>query len=346
MLASLLLTLALGPTGLQPGLRPVPLPPPPFLMFPAAEPPAISARSWMVYSVDEEAELGSKDPNLRMPPASITKLMTAMVAVETIALTDEITISAVADATPVGFVGQPEVFQGEVWVMRDLLSNVLVQSGNDASTALAEAAGGTVEDFVTMMNAKAAALGMDDTTFRNPHGLDDAEHLSTARDLVTMGRAALDYPAVLEIARVKHITLKIAGREIEMDATDRDLGVFPGLFGLKTGDTASAGQVLLSYTVTQHDRIVAVVLGTPDRRSATREIVTWAMTALGPRDRFFGLIAGTDLALSLPEWYQPRLNAAGGIFTGNPEPPDRTPLIDDLNQRFRELLPELLGGNP
>ena len=209
--------------------------------------------------------------------------------------------------------------------MRDLLSNVLVQSGNDASTALAEAAGGTVEDFVTMMNAKAAALGMDDTTFRNPHGLDDAEHLSTARDLVTMGRAALDYPAVLEIARVKHITLKIAGREIEMDATDRDLGVFPGLFGLKTGDTASAGQVLLSYTVTQHDRIVAVVLGTPDRRSATREIVTWAMTALGPRDRFFGLIAGTDLALSLPEWYQPRLNAAGGIFTGNPEPPDRTP---------------------
>ena len=56
-----------------------------------------------------------------------------------------------------------------------------------------------------------------------------------------------------------------------MDATDRDLGVFPGLFGLKTGDTASAGQVLLSYTVTQHDRIVAVVLGTPDRRSATRE---------------------------------------------------------------------------
>ena len=70
------------------------------------------------------------------------------------------------------------------------------------------------------------------------------------------------------------------------------------------------------------------------------------MTALGPRDHFFALAAGTDLALSLPGWYQPRLEAAGALAIGNPVPPERTPLTDDLERRFRELLPELLGGDP
>ncbi|HLE38573.1 MAG TPA: hypothetical protein VJA44_02835 [Acidimicrobiia bacterium] len=346
MLPALLLTLVLGAGGPQFGLRPVPLPPPPMLAFPAAEAPVISALSWAVYSVDQAAELGSKDPDLRLAPASITKLMTAILTVENLALSNPVTISAVADATPIGFVGQPDVRQGEVWIVRDLLANILVQSGNDAAVALAEAVAGSVEDFVVMMNHKAAEFGMTNTTFLNPNGLDTPEHLSTARDLVALGKAALDYPAVLQITRIKHISFDVAGRQLEVDATNRDLGVFPGLFGLKTGDTAAARQVLLSYTVTQHERIIAVVLGAPDRRTATREIVAWAMTALGPRDHFFALVAGTDLALSFPEWYQPRLEAAGGLATGNPEPPERTPLTDDLEQRFRELLPELVGGDP
>jgi D-alanyl-D-alanine carboxypeptidase len=346
MLASLLLTLALGSGTPHLGLRPVPLPPPLIAAFPADEPPPIAARSWMVYSVNQEAELGSKDPDLPMPPASITKLMTAMLAVEKLSLSSSITISAVADGTPIGYTGQPDVRQGEVWLAYDLLANVMVQSGNDASTAIAEAAAGSVGNFVTLMNERADALGMAHTDFRNPHGLDNPEHLTTARDLITMGRAALDYPEVMRFARTKHITFHVAGRVIPVDATDRDLGVFPGLFGLKTGDTANAGQVLLSYTKTQHERIIAVVLGTPDRRSATRELLAWAMTALGPRDHFFAVVAGTDLALSFPDWYQPRLAAAGHLASGKPVLPDRTPLTDDLDQRFRELLPALLGGDP
>src|SRR3989304_664575 len=319
MLPALLLTLVLGAGGPQFGLRPVPLPPPPMLAFPAAEAPVISALSWAVYSVDQAAELGSKDPDLRLAPASITKLMTAILTVENLALSNPVTISAVADATPIGFVGQPDVRQGEGWIVRDLLA---------------------------MMNHKAAEFGMTNTTFLNPNGLDTPEHLSTARDLVALGKAALDYPAVLQITRIKHISFDVAGRQLEVDATNRDLGVFPGLFGLKTGDTAAARQVLLSYTVTQHERIIAVVLGAPDRRTATREIVAWAMTALGPRDHFFALVAGTDLALSFPEWYQPRLGAGGGPGHRHPEPPERTPLTDDLEQRVRELLPDLGGGGP
>lgn len=300
----------------------------------------------MVYSVDHEAVLGAKEPDLRMPPASITKLMTAMIALEHISLSDSTTISAAAAGTPIGYTGQPEVLQGEVWLLRDLMANVLVQSGNDASTALAEAAAGDAATFVDWMNEKAAALGMTNTTFRNPHGLDQTEHLTTARDLVAMGRASLEYPEVLQMVRIKHMGFDIAGRKFEIDATDRDLGVFPGLFGLKTGDTANAGQVLLSYTETQHERIIAVVLGTRDRRSTTREIVAWAMTAMGPRDHFFALASGSDLALGFPAWYQDRVAAGGELDPGTPLSPARTPLSDDLNAGFRQLLPALLGGDP
>ena len=340
MLSSLILTAALG-------LRPVPLPPPPFAAFPAQEPPAIAARSWMVYSVNQEAIVGFKDPDLPMPPASITKLMTSMLAEEALDLTGTITISANADNTPIGFEGQPDVRQGEIWPTWDLLANVMVQSGNDASTAIAEAVSGNVEDFVALMNARAVELGMTGTTFNNPHGLDASGHTSTARDLITMGRAALDHPITMHLARTKRVTFQIGVlRVFSVEATDRDLGVFPGLLGLKTGDTANAGQVLLSYTVTQHDRIIAVVLGTPDRRATTRSLVAWAMTTLRARDHFYGLAAGSDVALGFPEWYQTRIAAAAILDHGTPVAPDRTPLTDDLESRFREILPQLLGGDP
>jgi D-alanyl-D-alanine carboxypeptidase (penicillin-binding protein 5/6) len=340
VLSSLIITLALG-------LRPVPLPPPPFAAFPALEAPAIAARSWMVYSVNQEAIVGFKDPDLPMPPASITKLMTSMLAEESLDLTGTITISANADNTPIGFAGQPDVRQGEVWPAWDLLANVMVQSGNDASTAIAEAVSGNVEDFVALMNARAAELGMTGTTFNNPHGLDSAGHVTTARDLITMGRDALNHPITMHLARTKRVTFQIGVlRVFSVEATDRDLGVFPGLLGLKTGDTANAGQVLLSYTVTQHDRIIAVVLGTPDRRATTRSLVAWAMTTLGARDHFYGLAAGSDVVLGFPEWYQTRITAAATLDHGTPVAPSRTPLTDDLEARFREILPQLLGGDP
>ncbi len=345
MLSAVLLSAALGGVP-QPGLRPLPLPPPPVLAFPAPEAPAIAARSWMVYSVDYEAILGFKDPDLPMPPASITKLLTAVLAEIALDMNSTVTISANADATPIGFDGQPDVRQGEVWLARDLVANVMVQSGNDASTAVAEAVSGTVEAFVALMNTRASEIGMANTTFRNPHGLDATDHVTTARDLIAMGRYALDFPLTLQLARTKHITFRIGTRVIAVDATDRDLGVFPGLLGLKTGDTANAGQVLLSYTVTQHDRLLAVVLGTPDRRATTRSLLAWAMGALGPRDHFFALAVGSDIALSFPDWYRTRMEAAAaGLVPGNPVPPEHTPLTDDLTHRFRELLPQLLGGD-
>lgn len=341
-----LFVLALSVTlGVSPGLRTVDLPPPPMVDFPAQAPPAIDAAAWMVWSVEGDAELGARDPDTPRSPASITKLMTALLTMEKAAPTDLVTISANADATPIGFAGQPDIRQGEVWSVRDLLKNLLVQSGNDAAVALAEQVAGSVDAFVAMMNAKAVELGMTHTTFKNPNGLDTTGHEMSARDIVIMGRAALAHPDLLRIARIKHVTFDVGGRLIEADATDRDLGVFPGLFGLKTGDTASAGQTMLAYAVTQRGSVLSVVLGTANRKEATRALLAWAWTALGPKDYFFAPVLGTDLALTFPDWYLTRIAAAGDLATGDPTVPVSTPLTDAIDTGLSNLLPALLGGS-
>jgi len=341
LLSALLLSMTLG---VSPGLRVVDLPPLPIVDFPSEDLPAIDAASWMVWSVENDAELGSFDPDTPRAPASITKLMTAILTMDGAALTEEVAISANAAATPVGFVGQPEVLQGEVWSVRDLLANILVQSGNDAAVALAEHVAGSVDAFVEMMNARAASLGMTATTFRTPNGLDTVGHQMSARDIIIMGKESLKYPEILRMARIRHITFDAGDRRIDVDSTNRDLGQFPGLFGLKTGDTASAGQTLLAYDVGQHGSLLAVVLGSSNRRTATEELLAWARTALGPKDYFLAPTVGTDLELLFPDWYVTWLKAAGPLPTGDPTVPASTPLLDAVNAGLSTLLPSLLGG--
>ena len=340
-LAAVALTTVLGPS---PGLRVVNVPPPPMVCFPAEAPPTLDATSWMVWSVKEDAELASRNPDSPRAPASITKLMTAILVVDRAALGNRVTISALAAATPIGYIGQPEVLQGEVWSVRDLLANILVQSGNDAAVALAEHVSGDVSTFVALMNRRAADLGMTSSQFVSPNGLDSLGQVASARDLILLGREALGYPEILEMSRIKFITFDVGGRHVEVEATNRDLGVFPGLHGLKTGDTIAAGQVLLSYDRAQHDEYLAVVLGSRNRRAATRQLLAWAHTTLGPRDYFFAAAAGTDLALEFPDWYQVRLAAAGPLLPAGEPAAVRTPLVESLDDAFRQLLPGVLRG--
>jgi D-alanyl-D-alanine carboxypeptidase (penicillin-binding protein 5/6) len=341
----LLSAVALAVTlGVSPSMRPTDLPMPPVADFPVSPPPSIDAASWMVWSVESDAELGSKDPDTPRPPASITKLMTAILVVENVSLDNVVTISAEAAATPIGFVGQPEIIQGEQWTVRDLLANIMVQSGNDAAVALAEHVAGSVDAFVAMMNAKAAELGMANATFMTPNGLDTTGHEMSARDLIILGRAALQYPEILRMARIKFVVFDVGGRHIEVEATNRLLGVFPGFFGLKTGDTLNAGQTLLAYDVAQHGRLLSVVLGSSGRRIATQDLLSWARTALGPKDYFLAPLVGTDQEVSLPDWYLTWLRAAGPLPTGDPTHPPRTPLSASIDAALRHLLPALLGG--
>jgi D-alanyl-D-alanine carboxypeptidase (penicillin-binding protein 5/6) len=347
VISALALSIALAVPGAGPayGLRPVPGPMPPIKSFPAPPPPVLDADAWMLWAVEEDAELGSLDPDTPRPFASITKLMSAILALENADLDAEVVISPTAGAVPIGYIGQPDVATGETWTMRELLILTLVGSGNKASAALAEGVSGTVDDFVVMMNDKAAELGLESTEFTNPHGLDADGHLSTPRDLVELGMYSLQYDELLSIMRVKEITFTPGGREVTVTNTNRLVGRFPGYGGLKTGDTLGAGQVLLSYT-SAHEGLIGVVLGSTQRRVDTRELLAWGLTALGPRDHFYAAVAGEPLATAFPEWYQVRMAAARPLDPGERDPDAPTPGTQALIGAYRELLPAILGGTP
>jgi len=347
VIATLALSLALAVPGLSDAtaLRPLRLPMPPIKSFPVIAPPLVDAAAWMIWSEREGAELGSLDPDTPRPFASITKLMTAILTVESVGLSEEVTISPNAAATPIGFVGQPEVLAGEVWLVYDLLSNILVQSGNDAAVALAEHVAGDSDTFIEAMNTKATEIGMTRTVFMTPNGLDVSGHVSTPRDLVTLGVYSLRFEDLKHLMRLKQVTWYPGDRVIEVTSSNRLLGLFPGYAGLKTGDTAAAGQVLLSYADTGPSGLIAVVLGSAGRRVATRELLAWGLTALGPRDHFYSAAAGTDIARAFPQWYQTRMTAPRPLDPGPRHASEPTPLTEALADAYQDLLPSILGGS-
>ncbi len=347
MILAIALSLAMAIPGLSDAasLKPLRLPMPPIKSFPATAPPLIDAAAWMIWSEREDAELGSLDPDTPRPFASITKLMTAILTVENTDLSEEVTISRTAAATPIGYVGQPEVLVGEVWLVYDLLTNILVQSGNDAAVALAEHVAGDTDAFIEQMNAKATEIGMTSTVFKTPNGLDVAGHVSTPRDLVAMGMYSLQYEDLRHAMRLTHLDWFPGNREIAINSTNRLLGLFPGYAGLKTGDTAAAGQVLLSYVDTGPSGLVAVVLGSSGRRVATRELLAWGLTTMGPRDHFYSAAAGSELAGTFPDWYQTRMSAPQPLEPGPRDPNLSTPLTETLAEIYQYLLPAVLGGD-
>jgi D-alanyl-D-alanine carboxypeptidase len=343
MLLTLMLSLALSPQA----VKPLDLPPPPLGAISFAEPPSIDAESWSLFAVDEGAELWSGNGDQRRAMASVTKVMTALLVAELADLAAVVEISANAQGTGLGYPGQPQVLQGDRWTVEELLDNIVVQSGNDASVALAEHVGGSVEDFVALMNERAARLGLADTNFANPNGLDAEDHYSTARDLIRLGLAAIDDPVVARTTRIKAITFDPGTRDpISVTNTNRLLGSFPGILGIKTGDTLAAGQVLLSYLDTGHGAMLGVVMGSTGHMAATAELMAYALTTLGARDHLLAGAAGTPLAEFLPDWLVTRLEAVGPLDDGL-WAPDRRPTPGQLAAiaGLRRLLPPVLGGD-
>ncbi|MBU1225684.1 MAG: serine hydrolase [Actinobacteria bacterium] len=345
-LAALALSLTLTPS--HGSLHPIDLPIPPISPLVTEAPPDLDAASWALYSVDREAELLAVNGDLQRAMASVTKVMTAILVVENAQPSEVVTISERAARTPVGYTGQPHVNQGERWTVEELLAFLMVQSGNDGAVALAEHVGGSLETFVTLMNQRAAALGMRATSFANPNGLDAAQHFSSARDLIKMGRAAIDYDRILRVTSIKAITFRpTAGRELTVTNTNRLLGVFPGVFGLKTGDTVAANRVLLAYQEFGSRKMLSVVMGTADHYGATADLLTYGMTTLGPRDHLLAPALGTALEPLLPDWMIPRLEAIGALPSGldSVSAPGSTPGEIRAIAAFRDLLPPLLGGD-
>jgi D-alanyl-D-alanine carboxypeptidase (penicillin-binding protein 5/6) len=233
---------------------------------PAPAPPIIGASSYLLIDAQTGHELASLKPDERLAPASLTKLMTAYVVFHAlsdgqIGLDDAVTVSEKAWRT-----GGSRMFieVGNQVSVRDLLLGMIVQSGNDASVALAEYVAGTEPVFADLMNRYAESLGMADSHFVNATGLPDEEHYSSARDLAKVARAIVtEFPEYYRWYSVREFTWN----EITQPNRNRLLWRDDSVDGMKTGRTDDAGWCLVSSASRNDMRIISVVLGTSSDRA-------------------------------------------------------------------------------
>jgi D-alanyl-D-alanine carboxypeptidase (penicillin-binding protein 5/6) len=222
-----------------------------------ASAPPVQAQAYVVQSSVDGRTLAARAADTPRPMASITKLMTVLVALERLPLDRVVTVTA-----PAARVGEStlDLRAGDRLPVRDLVAGALVPSANDAATALAVAAAGSVPEFVASMNRKARALGLGGTRYRNPHGLDEPGHVSTARDLAKLLRLAVRNPVIRRYAGLPRATLS-DGRVDE--STDNLIATLPEIVAGKTGHTAGAGWSQAAIARAGRVGITAVVLGEP-----------------------------------------------------------------------------------
>ena len=224
--------------------------------------PAVSARSAILIEAESGDVLFTKNADERLPMASTTKIMTALVAIEKMPLETIITVPKEA----VGVEGSSVYLQiGEKLTLEDLLYALLLASANDAATAIAWAVAGSVENFAALMNDKAAELGLSGTHFTNPHGLDDEEHYTTAHDLARLAAAALENEKFRRIAGTVRHTIPAADGGVRVLVNhNKMLRLYNGAIGVKTGFTKRCGRCLVSAAERNGLRLVAVTLSAPD----------------------------------------------------------------------------------
>jgi len=229
----------------------------------AAE-PRVTAPSAILYDRETGEILFDKESRKQRPPASTTKIMTAVIAIEMGCMGELVTISKNAAS-----VGGTSIYlrPGEVFTVEDLLWGALLNSGNDSCVALAEAVAGSESLFIQMMNKKALLVGAYDTTFKNTNGLPKDGHLSTAYDLAKMADYALDNPVFAAIVRTKEaeIPKKDTAWRRNLNNTNRLLSSYKGADGVKTGTTNAAGQCLVASATRNGRQLIAVVLKSANR---------------------------------------------------------------------------------
>jgi D-alanyl-D-alanine carboxypeptidase (penicillin-binding protein 5/6) len=279
-----------------------------------ANTPAVSARAVLLADAVTGTTLCEKRSREPLPPASTTKIMTALVALERGNLADLVTVPA--EALEVGEASMGLVL-GERLSVEDLLYGLLLTSGNDASVAIAMYIAGSVDGFVALMNERAETLGLEATHYANPHGLDAPGHLTSAADLLTVTRAALQYDEFARIVATPQAT--VAGRLLFN--TNELLSTYDGANGVKTGTTDEAGQCVVAAASRNGGLAIAVVLGSEDRFSDAAALLdhyfaNYAARELPlPRGRLailrdsegtrWSLLAGQQQSTLLPLWQWP-----------------------------------------
>jgi serine-type D-Ala-D-Ala carboxypeptidase (penicillin-binding protein 5/6) len=245
-----------------------------------AAPPPVRAQAFLVENASTGEILAQHASWARMPIASITKLMTVLVALDHAKLDDVVSVRS--DAAAVGE-STIDLRAGERITVHDLLEGALIQSANDAADALADYVGdGSTARFVAMMNAKAKELGLTRTHFARPDGLDAPGHVSSAQDVTKLAIAAMRLRAVRSIVRQR--TARIEGSRVLHTWNDL-LGVFPGLIGVKTGHTGGAGWCQVAAVRRYGMTLYATILGSPTRSQRNTDLAAllrWGLERYRP----------------------------------------------------------------
>ncbi len=234
--------------------------------------PILSSQSVMAVDLTSGVTLYEKDPNKALLPASTTKIVTALVALDTYEENQVLKVGRVSvEGQKMGLV------MGEEMKFIDLLNGLLIYSANDAAEVLAQNHPGGRALFIGLMNKKVKDLGLTNTHFTNPVGLDDGAQYSTTRDLVVVSKYAMRNPIFKEIVGTKEKTVYSVDNRFVHRLTNINklLGTVPGVMGVKTGWTENARENLVTYVERDNKKVMIVVLGSSDRFGETKELIDW-----------------------------------------------------------------------
>lgn len=234
--------------------------------------PANTALAAIVMDEASGAVLYEKDAHRQLPPASLTKIATAILAAESGRLDETVTVDVdsrtMRGSTVMGLI------PGDRFTLRDLLHGLMMPSGNDAALAIGRALAGSDAAFVQQMNDLSRRLGLMDTSWANPHGLGGAAHYTSAYDLAILSRYYMSFPELREVVSKRSYSAR-SDRTIEMWTLNPLFG-YPGVDGLKTGYTRTAGNTLVTSRVNDGHRIFVVVLNDRNRAGDAWALTQWA----------------------------------------------------------------------
>ncbi|GAB1436235.1 D-alanyl-D-alanine carboxypeptidase (penicillin-binding protein 5/6) [Sphaerotilus sulfidivorans] len=252
------------------------------------QPPEIAARAYVLLDLSANQPLASRDADVTVEPASLTKLMTAYLVFQALrdkklALDQELTVSERAWRTGMTDASRMYIQVGNKVKVEDLIKGMIVQSGNDATVLLAEAVGGSVENFVAMMNRQAQAFGLKVSQFRNPEGLPAPGHVSTVRELgIIATRLLQDFPGEVKFYSIKEFTFNKITQQNRNLLLWRD----PSVDGLKTGYTDAAGYCLIATAKRDLPngprRLLSVVVGASSKESRaveSQKLLNWGYSS-------------------------------------------------------------------
>lgn len=263
-----------------------------------AAPPDIKAGAAVLIDAKTGQILYEKNAQNRLAPASTTKILTAIIAIESGRLDEEVKVSARAAGTA----GSSMHLQiGQKILLRELVTGLMMRSGNDAAVAIAEYLAGSVEDFVIMMNSKAQSIGAYNSHFRNPHGLTAAGHYSSAFDLAWLARYAMLNPLFADIVSTRETSIDWfdqRGREHDQNLknTNKLLWMLEEADGVKTGTTGEAGPCLVSSATRDNQKLIAVVLHDHSRWYDSMILLKWGFTSF----KLFDYAAQGDVVNTIP----------------------------------------------